>query len=50
MVPFHNDPGNVEVGEGTYPKADASASYSYETTVSLKLCDAFAKFGANSMI
>ncbi|MGH6818352.1 MAG: hypothetical protein ACREC1_06220 [Methylovirgula sp.] len=44
MVPFHDDPVNMQIANDTYPKASAAGSYHYEKTVSLKaLKAAFAK-------
>lgn len=44
MVPFHDDPVNMQIVNDTYPKASADGSYHYEKTVSLKaLQAAFAK-------
>ena len=43
MVPFDSDPVAMDVAHGTYPKASASGSYTYQETVSLKaLTAAFA--------
>lgn len=35
MVPFHDDPVNMQIVNDTYPKASAAGSYHYEKTVSL---------------
>ncbi|MEO7066475.1 MAG: hypothetical protein ABI114_06175 [Rhodanobacter sp.] len=44
MVPFITDPVSMDVGHGTYPKADAKGTYHYQETVSVKSLDAaFAK-------
>lgn len=44
MVPFHDDPVNMEIVNDTYPKSDASGAYTYDKTVSLKALEAaFAK-------
>ncbi|HWV23384.1 MAG TPA: hypothetical protein VNZ58_04270 [Thermomicrobiales bacterium] len=43
MVPFTEDPANMEIVNTTYPMADESGSYVYEQTVSLSaLQEAFA--------
>ena len=36
MVPFHDDPVDMEMVKDTYPSAGTDGSYSYEKTVSLK--------------
>jgi hypothetical protein len=36
MVPFHDDPGDMEMVKDTYPTAGTDGSYSYAKTVSLK--------------
>ncbi|MFP7673671.1 hypothetical protein ACG74X_09990 [Marivita sp. S0852] len=46
MVPFHDDPANLEIVTETYPTADEDGRYSYEQTVSLsdleaRFADAF---------
>lgn len=44
MVPFTDDPVAMDVAHGTYPKASAAGTYTYQQTVSLKgLTAAFAK-------
>jgi hypothetical protein len=44
MVPFDEDPVALDIGGGTYPKADADGTFQYQKTVSLKDLDAaFAK-------
>ncbi|MEF2548445.1 hypothetical protein VQ045_14870 [Aurantimonas sp. E1-2-R+4] len=35
MVPFHDDPGSMEIVADSYPTADADGAYSYEQSVSL---------------
>jgi hypothetical protein len=44
MVPFDEDPVAMDIGGGTYPKAGADGTFTYQKTVSLKALNAaFAK-------
>jgi hypothetical protein len=40
MVPFHDDPTNMEIQAETYPRADAEGAYSYRRAVPLEALEA----------
>lgn len=51
MVPFHDDPTNMQIPSETYPKASATGTYHYQKTVSLSVLQAsFSKAFAGQKI